>query len=67
MIDTVRLILIIGGVFFGIAGLLLCIMGGMSVERQMGHMDIDTYRRTGLGIKLIIIGLILGVIRFFLR
>jgi hypothetical protein len=61
MRETIGLLLLVGAGFSGVAGFLLCVWGGMSVERQMGHMDLDTYRRTGLGIKLIVVGAILGI------
>lgn len=66
MRETIGLILLVGASFSGVAGILLCVWSGMNIERQMGHMDPDTYRRMGLGIKLLIAGAILGVSGYLL-
>ena len=65
MRETIGFILLAGGGLSVLAGFLLCVWAGMSVEQQMGHMDINTYRGTGLGIKLLVGGFIFGLVGYF--
>jgi hypothetical protein len=63
-------VIVILGIISGLCVLVAFITlvgAGMTVEQQRGHMDIDTYRRSGTAIKAGVIGLVLGGIAFILH